>query len=85
MPAYSPKESIILIIDDDVTLIRILSHILKDFGQILFAVNGDHGLQIAREHKPDLIILDVGMLPMDGYEVCRRLKNDGSIFGWRQH
>jgi diguanylate cyclase (GGDEF)-like protein len=76
MPAYSPKESTILIIDDDVTLIRILSHILKDFGQILFAVNGDHGLQIAREHKPDLILLDVGMLPMDGYEVCRRLKND---------
>jgi diguanylate cyclase (GGDEF)-like protein len=76
MPAYSPKESTILIIDDDVILIRMLSHILKDFGQILFAVNGDHGLQIAAEHKPDLILLDVGMLPMDGYEVCRRLKND---------
>jgi diguanylate cyclase (GGDEF)-like protein len=76
MPAYSPKESTILIIDDDVNLIRILSQILKDFGQILFAVDGDHGLQIAREHNPDLILLDVGMLPMDGFEVCRRLKND---------
>nr|WP_315469566.1 diguanylate cyclase [uncultured Undibacterium sp.] len=76
MPVYSFKESTILIIDDDVNLIRMLSHILKDFGKILFAVNGDQGLQIAKEQKPDLILLDVGMQPMDGYEVCRCLKND---------
>jgi len=81
MPAYSPNDSTIIIIDDDVNLIRMLSHILKDFGRILFAVNGDQGLEIAKEHKPDLILLDVGMLPMDGYEVCRRLKNDDATSG----
>ncbi|GGX13556.1 GGDEF domain-containing response regulator [Undibacterium macrobrachii] len=76
MPAYSPNDSTILIIDDDVNLIRMLSHILKDFGRVLFAVDGEQGLEIAKKHKPDLILLDVGMLPLDGYEVCRRLKND---------
>lgn len=76
MPAYLPKQSSILIIDDDIYLIRILSEILSDFGRIFFASNGEMGIQVAREQKPDLILLDVTMVPIDGYEVCRRLKDD---------
>lgn len=76
MSAYSPKDSSILIIDDDINLIRLMSQMLKDFGRILFATNGEMGLHIAQEQKPDLILLDVEMAPMDGYEVCRRLKSD---------
>lgn len=81
MSAYSPKECCILIIDDDINLIRMLSQILKDFGRILFASSGERGLEIAREQKPDLILLDVAMTPMDGYEVCRRLKSDEATSG----
>lgn len=76
MSVYLPKHSSILIIDDDISLIRMLSEILKDFGRILFANSGEMGLQVAREQKPDLILLDVDMAPMDGLEVCRRLKED---------
>jgi diguanylate cyclase (GGDEF)-like protein len=81
MPAFLPRQSSILIIDDDINLIRMLSQILRDFGRILFATSGEKGLEIAREQKPDLILLDVAMLPMDGYEVCRRLKNDETTSG----
>lgn len=76
MPAYLPKQSSILIVDDDIHLIRMMSQILKDFGRVLFATSGEKALEIAKEQKPDLILLDVEMTPMDGYEVCRRLKQD---------
>lgn len=76
MPAFSPKHSSILIIDDDINMIRMLNQILQGFGRILFATSGEMGLAVAKEQKPDLILLDVSMVPMDGYEVCRRLKND---------
>ncbi|MBC3875812.1 GGDEF domain-containing response regulator [Undibacterium flavidum] len=76
MPAFLSKHSSILIIDDDINLIRMLSEILKDFGRILFANSGEMGLEVARQQKPSLILLDVAMTPMDGYEVCRRLRDD---------
>lgn len=76
MSAYLPQQSTILIIDDDIQLIRLLSQIVKDFGRVLFATSGEEGIAIAKEHKPDLILLDVGMASMDGYEVCRRIKED---------
>lgn len=76
MPAYLPQQNTILIIDDDIHLIRLLSQIVKEFGRVLFATNGEQGIAIAKEHKPDLILLDVGMVSMDGYEVCRRIKED---------
>jgi diguanylate cyclase (GGDEF)-like protein len=66
--------SSILIIDDSVDTIRLLSTILRDLGQISFATNGETGLEIAIQRPPDLILLDVEMPNMDGYEVCRRLK-----------
>ncbi len=76
MSAFLHKQSSILIIDDDVNSIRLLSQILKDFGRILFATDGEMGLLVAKDQQPDLILLDVEMRPMDGYEVCRRLKSD---------
>lgn len=76
MPAFLPQQSSILIIDDDINLIRMLSEILKNFGRIFFANSGEMGIRVAREQKPDLILLDVTMTPMDGYEVCRLLKDD---------
>ncbi|MFC0352000.1 diguanylate cyclase domain-containing protein [Undibacterium danionis] len=79
MPAYLSKQSSILIVDDDINLIHMLSQILKDFGRILFATGGEKALEIAKEQKPDLILLDVEMAPMDGYEVCRSLKHDDAF------
>ncbi|WP_317204144.1 diguanylate cyclase [Janthinobacterium sp.] len=76
MPKPPEPQSLILIIDDSVDAIRLLSGMLKDMGQILFATNGAAGIELARQRHPQLILLDVEMQAMDGYEVCRRLKAD---------
>jgi diguanylate cyclase (GGDEF)-like protein len=64
----------ILIIDDTPDSITILNQILQQEYRVLFALNGSKGLSIARQQKPDLILLDVSMPEMDGYQVCRELK-----------
>ncbi len=74
MLELSASQSIILIIDDNATTIRLLSNILKNQGKILFATDGESGIRLARERKPQLILLDVEMPSMDGFEVCRQLK-----------
>ncbi|MBF0613321.1 MAG: response regulator, partial [Magnetococcales bacterium] len=67
----------ILIIDDDATSVRSLAEILSQSYQVQVATSGEKGLVIAQgAHKPDLILLDVMMPGMDGYEVCGQLKKD---------
>lgn len=65
----------ILIVDDMPQNIHVLSAILRSEGYILHvALTGSQALKVAREVVPDLILLDLVMPGMDGYEVCRRLK-----------
>jgi len=66
----------ILIIDDTVEVIKTLSELLKPKYRVFFATDGETGLKLARLKRPDLILLDIMMEPMDGYEVCRKLKAD---------
>ena len=66
----------ILIIDDAVEVIKTLSAILEKDYHVYFATDGNNGLKLARQKKPDIILLDVMMEPIDGYEVCRQLKSD---------
>jgi PleD family two-component response regulator len=66
----------ILIIDDSIEVIRSLSALLSDKAEILFATSPEKGIYIANKIRPDLILLDVEMPLMDGFEVCRRLKSD---------
>jgi diguanylate cyclase (GGDEF)-like protein len=72
---YIEKQTL-LIVDDMVSNIEILDGILGADYDILFATSGKDALQIAGEQKPDLILLDIVMPEMDGYEVCSRLKAD---------
>ncbi len=69
----------ILIVDDDPMNINVLSEILEDKYDILFATNGRDALRIAQKETPDLIILDIIMPEMDGYEVCRKLKANPDV------
>ncbi len=73
----------ILIIDDDVDTLRLVGLMLQRQGYLISAAsNGSQGLTKAFEERPDLILLDVMMPDMDGYEVTRRLRNNpatGSI------
>lgn len=66
----------ILIIDDMASNIRLLSHILHEQAEIFFATSGAAGIAMAREKMPDLILLDVEMPGINGYEVCQQLKAD---------
>ena len=70
------KRALILIVDDDVANIEILNSILEEEYDICFATSGEEAIKIALVALPDLILLDVLMPGMDGYEVCRRLKQD---------
>jgi len=66
----------ILLVDDAPTNIQMLNETLRDGYHLFFATNGRDALRIASESLPDLILLDVIMPDMDGYEVCRFLKAD---------
>ncbi|WP_366923194.1 response regulator transcription factor [Metallumcola ferriviriculae] len=73
-------EARILIIDDDSKITNFLTRSLKFEGyQVLAANDGITGLNLAEEHRPDLIILDVMMPGMDGIEVCRQLRKSYSV------
>ncbi|MDM8545071.1 two-component system response regulator [Candidatus Venteria ishoeyi] len=64
----------VLIVDDLPDGIQVLNQILADEYRVLFATNGQTALTITREQKPQVILLDVMMPDMDGYQVCRELK-----------
>jgi DNA-binding response OmpR family regulator len=67
----------ILCVDDDRPTVTIISGVLrKENYEVQVALNGKEGLQKAHDFKPDLILLDIMMPGMDGYEVCRRLRDD---------
>ncbi|MBO6946690.1 MAG: PleD family two-component system response regulator [Rhodospirillales bacterium] len=73
MPETASK---ILIVDDEPLNIEVMSGALEELGDIMFAINGEEALQLALSEKPDIIILDIMMPGIDGYETCRRLKSN---------
>ncbi len=66
----------VLLVDDEPNNLKVLQQILKDHFQLIFAINGEKALAAAREHLPDIILLDIMMPGMDGYQVCAQLKAD---------
>ncbi|HET9605058.1 MAG TPA: response regulator [Gemmatimonadales bacterium] len=66
---------LVLIIDDDVIERELLQRCLAMAGyRVLTAPGGADGVTLAREHSPDLVILDVVMPGMNGYQTCRQLR-----------
>jgi two-component system alkaline phosphatase synthesis response regulator PhoP len=67
----------ILVVDDEVYILHILDFSLGAEGyEVLTAADGDEAIRVARTEKPDLIVLDIMMPKVDGFEACRRLKAD---------
>lgn len=74
------SEALLLIIDDDRPSRQLLQQLLrKDNYRLEFAEDGQSGLALASQLQPDLILLDVVMPKMDGFEVCRRLRQDPNL------
>ena len=70
----------ILIIEDDEAIVRLLRRGLAYEGyQVETALDGETGLALARDHHPDLVILDLMLPSMDGLEVCQRLRGGSNI------
>jgi len=70
----------ILIVDDDVTLLKVLQITLEKVGYtISVATEGEEGLRLAYTEHPDLVVLDVMMPALDGWEVCRRLRQMSDV------
>ena len=75
MPPQKNMGESVLIVDDTLDNIRLLSDCLKAHYAVFAANNGDKALAIASRFKPDLILLDIMMPGMNGYEVCEKLKS----------
>ena len=69
-------EQIILIVDDDKINRNMLKELLQEQAKIIFAKNGEQAKELARKHIPDLILLDVVMPDLSGFDVIEFLKND---------
>ncbi len=74
------KPARILLIDDDATLLELLAEHMTTAGyQVEVAGDGASGLRLAKESQPDLVVLDVMMPGVDGWEVCRRLRAETAV------
>lgn len=76
MTSCHDGQLMILLVDDAPTNIQMLNETLKDDYRLFFATSGSEALRMVNQAPPDLIILDVIMPDMDGYEVCRALKTN---------
>jgi len=67
----------ILVIDDDDLVLRTVQRALKLYGHhVMVARGGAEGMQLARRHRPDMLVLDVVMPGLSGYQVCRQIRQD---------
>lgn len=68
---------VVLIIDDSATIRKLVTMVLADGGfDIVTAAAGDEGLTLVSQQKPDLVLVDVSMPDMDGYQVCKAIRAD---------
>jgi len=65
----------ILIVDDEPNNLQVLKQILNERYQLIFATSGEKALVAAVKHRPDLVLLDIMMPGMNGYEACERLRD----------
>ncbi|MFO8233512.1 MAG: response regulator transcription factor [Longimonas sp.] len=74
------NDPLVLVVDDEEDLLSLLEYNLQDEGfNTVLARDGIEALEQAREHGPDLIVLDVMMPRLDGIEVCRRVRKDAHL------
>src|ERR1039458_4996998 len=74
------KTSSILVVDDVPMILQVYSEILRAEGyEVWEAATGQQALQVARDRRPDLVLLDVMLPDLSGVEVCRQIKADPAL------
>lgn len=76
LPKHEDRRPRLLLVDDEPTNLHVLRQILGEDYRLQFATDGRKALQLAQQQKPDLILLDIMMPELNGYDVCRQLKAD---------
>ena len=77
--ANSESERTVVIVEDDPNIADLVDLYLRDAGfRVLPGATGERGLELIAQHRPVLAVLDVGLPDIDGFEVCRRIRNQGS-------
>jgi CheY-like chemotaxis protein len=72
-PNAPPERRRVLIVDDDPTMVHVLARTLMDCAQLYFSVRGEDALKKLHAHRPDLMLIDVDMPDLSGYEVVKRM------------
>jgi CheY-like chemotaxis protein len=71
----APKK--VLVVEDNLDSVQVLVLLLRDMGHhVVYAINGNGALEVARHMRPDFVLLDLGLPGIDGFEVCHRMKAD---------
>lgn len=74
----SPKR--VLVVEDNIDAARSTALLVGDMGHsVQYAINGYAALEIARKFRPEVVLLDLGLPGLDGFEVCRRLRTDAEL------
>ena len=78
--AIKMKERTILIVEDDKALVDVLNyHLSKEGYKVVIALDGEQALEMARKSRPNIILLDVMLPKMDGFQVCRILRKETTV------
>ncbi|WP_027339108.1 response regulator transcription factor [Halonatronum saccharophilum] len=81
MISKNSKAGKVLLVDDEVNIIEGIKRYLEQEGlDVLTATDGEAALKLARQEKPDLIVLDLMLPKLDGLEVCRILRGESSVY-----
>ncbi|TWX72611.1 two-component system response regulator [Colwellia sp. C1TZA3] len=75
MKSVDSVKARILVVDDEPNNLQVINQVLGEEHQLLFAKNGKNAIKIAMQQQPNLILLDIMMPEMDGFEVCKQLKS----------
>ncbi|CAB4556537.1 MAG: response regulator transcription factor [Actinomycetes bacterium] len=74
--ASSDPERTVVVVEDDPSIADLVDLYLREAGfRVLQAPGGERGLELVAQHRPVLVVLDVGLPDLDGFEVCRRLRS----------
>ena len=81
---YPTRPRRVLVVDDNLDSVRALAALVEDMGhKVEYAINGWAAIDLGQRKPPEIVLLDIGLPGMDGYELCRRMKGNPAFAGAR--